>query len=432
MGVARSHDWTLEGVQVREMLPAEAALEEDEQYTLFHPSEIELGETTHKLLADVERVQPSRVVFDSLSELRLLAGSSLRYRRQILALKQYFTGRKCTVLLLDDLTASDQDLQVQSIAHAVIRLEQFNPDFGGSRRRLLVSKYRGMAFRGGYHDYKIVRGGLVVYPRLVASEHTPPLTQTRIPSGLDALDSLLGGGVEKGTSTLLVGAPGTGKSSLAVQFALAAARRGECAALFIFDESIATMRTRCEGLGMDLGPHIDAGDIHVRQVDPAELSPGELVHEIREAVTMRKATVVVIDSLNGYLNAMPNERFLIIQLHELLTFLGHWGCNHAGRRSRGVDRLADAVAGRCELPRGLRGAAAVLRVRGRGEAGDLGGQEAWRRARAHDSWLRHGRHRHSHRTAAAQLPRRADWRSRARSRALRSALAGAVLRRGAR
>ncbi|SEA98299.1 ATPase domain-containing protein [Variovorax sp. YR216] len=323
--VARSHGWDMNGIEVREMLPNEEALAPDDQYTMFHPSEVELSETTLRILAEVDKIKPSRVVFDSLSELRLLAGGSLRYRRQILALKHFFTGRQCTVLLLDDLTATEQDLQVQSIAHAVIRLEQFNPDYGSSRRRLVVAKYRGKEFRAGYHDYKIARGGLRVFPRLVAAEHTPPLTQTRIPSGLVQLDELLGGGIEKGTSTLFVGAPGTGKSSMAVQFAVAAARRGEHAALFIFDESIATLRTRCEGLGMDLGPFIDSGRIRVRQVDPAELSPGEFVHEIQASVTDFRATVVVIDSLNGYLNAMPDERFLIVQLHELLTFLGQSG-----------------------------------------------------------------------------------------------------------
>ncbi|OUM01993.1 ATPase domain-containing protein [Variovorax sp. JS1663] len=324
-GVAASHGWSLDGIEVREMLPAQDALAPDDQYTMFHPSEVELGETTLRMLADVERIKPSRVVFDSLSELRLLAGGSLRYRRQILALKQFFTGRLCTVLLLDDLTATDQDLQVQSIAHAVIRLEQLHPDYGASRRRVVVTKYRGQEFRGGYHDYKIVRGGLQVYPRLVASEHTPPLLQTRIPSGLAPLDDLLGGGIEKGTSTLFVGAPGTGKSTVAVQFALAAARRGERAALFIFDESVSTLRTRCEGMGMDLGPFIESGRLHVRQIDPAELSPGEFIDEIREQVGGHHASVVVIDSLNGYLHAMPDERFLIIQLHELLTYLGQCG-----------------------------------------------------------------------------------------------------------
>lgn len=323
--VARSHGWSLDGVQVRELLPPEDALQPDEQYTVFHPSEVELNQTTLKVLADVDTLKPRRVVFDSLSELRLLAGNSLRYRRQILALKQFFAGRQCTVLLLDDMTAMEHDLQVQSIAHAVLRLEQLHSDYGATRRRLMVTKYRGQAFRDGYHDYKIVRGGLQVFPRLVAAEHVVPLTQTKLPSGLAALDQLLGGGIERGTSTLLVGAPGTGKSSLAAQFAVAAARRGECASLFIFDESLATLRTRCEGMGMPLGPHVDSGHIVLRQVDPAELSPGEFVQEMRHEVTKRGATVIVIDSLNGYLNAMPDEHFLVAHLHELLTYLGQCG-----------------------------------------------------------------------------------------------------------
>ena len=324
-GVALSHGWSLDGIHMREMLPSQESLQPDEQYTMFHPSEVELSETTHKILIDVDKLKPTRVVFDSLSELRLLAGNSLRYRRQILALKQFFAGRDCSVLMLDDMTSTQHDLQVQSIAHAVLRLEQLNSDYGAARRRLMVVKYRGRDFRGGFHDYKIVRGGLVVFPRLVAAEHAADESREKLASGIGALDDLLGGGLEKGTSTLFVGAPGTGKSSVAVQFALAAARRGECAALFIFDESIRTLLTRCAGMGMDLKPHIDSGHIRVRQVDPAELSPGELVHDIRTAVTVNKATVVVIDSLNGYLNAMPNEQFLIIQLHELLTFLGQSG-----------------------------------------------------------------------------------------------------------
>ncbi len=324
-GVATSHGWNLQGVHVHEMLPSERLLEPDEQYTMFHPSELELTETTLKILADVDTIKPTRVVFDSLSELRLLAGTSLRYRRQILALKQFFSGRQCTVLLLDDMTAAEHDAQVQSIAHAVVRLEQINSAYGATRRRLIVSKYRGHIFRDGFHDYKIVRGGLQVFPRLVAAEHAPSMVQNRLPSGLATFDQLLGGGIERGTSTLLVGAPGTGKSSLAVHFALAAAKRGDCAALFIFDESLSTLRTRCEGMGMPLGPYLESGHIKVRQVDPAELSPGELVHAIREAVTIDHAQVIVIDSLNGYLNAMPDERFLIIQLHELLTFLGQAG-----------------------------------------------------------------------------------------------------------
>jgi len=354
-GVARSHGWSLQGVQVREMLPAETALAPEEQSTMFHPSELELGETTLKILSDVDRLKPTRVVFDSLSELRLLAGSSLRYRRQILALKQFFAGRQCTVLLLDDMTAMEHDLQVQSIAHAVVRLEQQHSAYGATRRRLLITKYRGHPYRDGYHDYRIRRGGLQVFPRLVAAEHMVPAIQSRLTSGIAALDDLLGGGLERGTSTLLVGAPGTGKSSLAVQFAVAAAQRGECAALFVFDESISTLCTRAKGMGMDLQPMMASGHVTLRQVDPAELSPGEFVHLIREEVERRRATVVVIDSLNGYLNAMPDERFLIVQLHELLTYLGQAsvatllvGAHHGligGAMQTPVDAsyLADAV-----------------------------------------------------------------------------------------
>jgi len=323
--VAASHGWDLSAVEVRELLPAPEVLEPDEQYTVFHPSEIEFGETTLKILHDVDAVKPSRVVFDSLSELRLLAGNSLRYRRQILALKQFFAGRQCTVLLLDDMTAAEHDLQVQSIAHAVIRLEQLNSDYGATRRRLLVSKYRGMRFRNGFHDYRIVRGGLEVFPRLIASEHTPPLTRSKLRSGLRALDDLLGGGIEMGTSTLVVGAPGTGKSTLATQFALATAQRGERASMFIFDELAATLTSRCESMGMDLRPHLHSGAISIRQVDPADMSPGEFAQTIRKAVEEHGSRVIVIDSLNGYLNAMPDERFLIVQLHELLTYLGQSG-----------------------------------------------------------------------------------------------------------
>ena len=324
-GVADSHGWDLRGVHIREMLPSHDSLQPDEQYTMFHPSEVELSETTLKILSDVDVLRPTRIVFDSLSELRLLSGSSLRYRRQILALKQNFAGRTCTVMLLDDLTAMEHDLQVQSIAHAVLRLEQINSDYGAARRRLLVTKFRGQQFRGGHHDYKINRGGVIVYPRLIAAEHEACKPMQRLASEVAALDQMLGGGLETGTSTLLVGAPGTGKSTIAAQFALAEARRGGCAAIYVFDESITTLRTRCAGLGMDLDPFIASGHIMLRQVDPAELSPGEFVHDICSAVTEHNAGVVVLDSLNGYLNAMPNERFLIVQLHELLTYLGKRG-----------------------------------------------------------------------------------------------------------
>lgn len=323
--VADSHGWTLEGITIREIIPSEQSLSSDEQYTMFHPSEVELSETTKTILADVERIKPRRVVFDSLSEFRLLSSSALRFRRQILALKQFFSSQECTVLLLDDLTATDRDLQVQSISHGVILLEQLSPDYGRERRRLRVIKFRGREFRGGYHDYLILRGGIQVYPRLVAAEHRRFSGHENMQSGIGALDTLLGGGLEQGTSTLIVGAAGTGKSTLAAQFAAAAAARGERAAFFIFDESMDTLLARTTGLGIDLRKYVDSGRVTVQPVDPAELSPGEFTYQIRLAVEQQDASVIVIDSLNGYLNAMPGERFLTIQLHELLMYLGHQG-----------------------------------------------------------------------------------------------------------
>jgi circadian clock protein KaiC len=323
--VAASHGWSLEGVTIRDAAPSEHTLQGDQQYTMFHPSEVELIEATKSILSDVEQIKPRRVVFDSLSELRLLAGNPLQYRRHILALKQFFSGRNCTVLLLDDMTSTDRDLQVQSISHGVIFLDQTNPDYGSDRRRVRVVKYRGMKFRGGFHDYKIEHGGLRVFPRLVAAEHRQSSSRERLTSGIVALDALLGGGIECGTSSLLIGAAGTGKSTIAAQFAHAAASRGEHAAMFIFDESTETLLTRAAGLGIDLRQYIDSQHISVQQIDPAELSPGEFIHDIRKAVEHDHAKIVVIDSLNGYLNAMPGERFLAIQLHELLMYLGQHG-----------------------------------------------------------------------------------------------------------
>jgi circadian clock protein KaiC len=320
--VAESHGWNVDGIGIRELIPNEGNLQPDEQYTMFHPSEIELTETTKTILADVEAIKPLRVVFDSLSELRLLAGNPLRYRRQILALKQFFAGRKCTVLLLDDMTSTGHDLQVQSIAHGVLRLEQLYPEYGAERRRLMVMKYRGRKFRGGFHDYNIVHGGLEVYPRLVAGEHHPELISERLGTGVLELDELLGGGLERGTSSLVLGAAGTGKSSMAAQFAVAAADGGRTAAMFVFDERIDTLLTRAESLGIGIKQHYDAGRVIIRQIDPAELSPGEFVHTIRTCVEDHDVAVLVIDSLNGYLNAMPDERFLVIHLHELLMYLG--------------------------------------------------------------------------------------------------------------
>jgi len=323
--VAASHGWDLAGIHIHEMAPAENVLATDEQYTLFHPSEVELGEATETILDEVQRLKPRRVVFDSLSEIRLLAGTALRYRRQILALKRYFAGRRCTVLLLDDLTSTERDLQVQSIAHGVFTLEHLHPEYGSERRRLRVVKYRGVDFRGGYHDYTIRQGGLAVFPRLVAAEHRRGAPGATLSSGVAQLDRLLGGGIDFGTSTLLVGQPGTGKSSLATQFVSAHAATGGKAAIFTFDETAESLLARARNLGQQLQAPLADGRLLLQQVDPAELSPGEFTWRIRTAVEQQDVRLIVIDSLNGYMNAMPGEDFLTVQLHELLAYLAQNG-----------------------------------------------------------------------------------------------------------
>lgn len=323
--VAVSHGWSLDGIHLYELTAAEEYLKMESQNTLFHPSEVELTEITQALLSEVERVQPHRVVFDSLSEVRLLAREPLRYRRQILALKQYFNGRDCTVLLLDEHMTEPRDLDVQSLAHGVVVLEQLAPDYGADRRRLRVQKLRGVQFRSGYHDFTIETGGLRVFPRLVAAEHHTPYIHEQIGSGIPELDAVLGGGLNRGTSSLLIGPAGAGKSLLASVYAIESARRGECAAIFTFDETMGTLFARSEGLGLDLRPLVDAGRVLVQQVDPAELSPGQFAHRVRDAVENDNAKVVVIDSLNGYLAAMPEDRFSMLHLHELLSYLGQQG-----------------------------------------------------------------------------------------------------------
>ena len=322
---AASHGWSLDGIEIVELIAEESDLDGESQVTMYHPSEVELTETTRRVLDAVEETNASRIVFDSLSELRLLAQNSLRYRRQILALKQFFIGRKCTVLLLDDRTSEGSDLQLQSIAHGVVSLDQLSPVYGAERRRLRVMKLRGSSFRGGYHDFTIREGGIVVFPRLIASEHSEPFDRERIKSGVTTLDALLGGGPDRGTSTLLMGPAGSGKSTIAVQYAVAAAERGDHAVIFAFDESLATLKARTESLGIKFSEGLAAGQVKVQQVDPAELSPGEFVGLVRECVEKNNARVVVIDSLNGYMNAMPEEQFLTAQLHELLTYLGRQG-----------------------------------------------------------------------------------------------------------
>lgn len=325
--VAKSHGLSLEQVDIFELIAAEKDLEPDNQYTMYQPSEVELSVTTKDILAEVDRLKPRRVVIDSLSEIKLLAQSTLRFRRQVLALKQFFVGRDCTVLFLDDKTSSgEEDQQLESIAHGVISLEQLSPEYGAERRRLRITKLRGQKYRGGYHDFAIVRGGLCVFPRIVAAEHTQVHEEEIVSSGIPAMDAMLGGGLSTGTSVLLLGPAGVGKSTLAMQYAIEAARQGHAGVLFSFDERVETMLQRADGLGMPLREFTGKGLIEIRAVDPAELSPGEFAHIVREAVERgsgKNVRIVAIDSLNGYLNAMPEERFLTAQMHELLTYLGH-------------------------------------------------------------------------------------------------------------
>jgi circadian clock protein KaiC len=323
--VASRHGWSLGGIAIFELVPPEATLDPDREMTLLHPAEMELSETTNLVFREVERINPARVVLDSLSELRLLAQNPLRYRRQVLALKHFFTNRNCTVILLDDLSSSQDDVQLHSIAHGVVMLEQLAIDYGSERRRLRVIKMRGIRFRGGFHDFTIERGGLRIFPRLVAAEHHKSFLGDLTSSGNAELDQLLGGGLERGTNALLIGSAGVGKSSLALTYAIAAAGRGEHAVFFAFDEGRGTIEARAQTLGLPLQQHLDSGRIRFQQIDPAELSPGEFAANVRKSVEIDHARIVVIDSLNGYLSAMPDERFLILQMHELLTYLGQQG-----------------------------------------------------------------------------------------------------------
>ncbi|MEM5326148.1 ATPase domain-containing protein [Paraburkholderia sp. JHI2823] len=325
---AASHGWHLaDEIDVFEVVPPESLLDADQQQSLLYSSDLELGETTRTILSAVERTQPKRVVLDSLSEIRLLAQSSLRYRRQILALKHFFSRYGATVLLLDDLSSEATDKTVHSIAHGVIKLEELSPDYGAERRRLKVSKYRGRAFRGGYHDFAIRTGGVAVFPRLVAAEHRLRSARETMSSGVAELDTLLGGGVAQGSSTLVLGPAGTGKSTFVLQFISAALQRGEKAALFVFDEELGLLFDRTRQMGFDLEAMRDRGSLHVEQVDAAELSPGEFAHRVRSRVDGAQAKTVVIDSLNGYQAAMPAENALVLHIHELLQYLNRQGAS---------------------------------------------------------------------------------------------------------
>lgn len=322
--VAQSHGWNLDGIAMVELSSAEQTLRLEDQNTLFVTSDVELKETMRVLLAEVDRVKPERVVFDSLSEIRLLAQTPQRYRRQLLALKQFFIGRKCTALLLDDHTSGEQDDQVASLAHGVVDLEMVPVSYGAERRRMRVTKLRGSSFRSGHHDFAIRSGGLVVFPRLVSSEHRTAYQPEPVASGVPGLDRLLGGGIERGCATLIMGPAGTGKSVLATQIACSFAESGGRAAMFVFEERIATMLARTREIGMPLGSMMEAGRIRTHQLDPAELSPDEFTHEVRREVEAG-ARLLVIDSLTGYVNAMPDVRFLTLQLHELLAYLAEQG-----------------------------------------------------------------------------------------------------------
>jgi circadian clock protein KaiC len=323
--VADSHGWDLTGVNLLELDSLAERLERQDDYTVYHPADVELGETIQRICDEVERLNPERVALDSVSELKILAQSGARYRREILGLKQFFSGRRCTVLVLDDLTNREGEQQLQSVAHGVIRMERKSREYGDTRRQLHVVKMRGVRFREGHHDFIIETGGVQVYPRLSASEYPIDTKQEKILSGVKELDALLGGGLDRGSSALVLGPAGCGKTTLCAQYLMAALERGEKCACYVFEESRNTFLARSAGMHMVFGPYIEAGLLELQQVDPAELSPGEFAYRVRAVVEHQKARIVVIDSINGYLNAMPSESFLLIQLHELLTYLGQQG-----------------------------------------------------------------------------------------------------------
>ncbi len=322
--VADSHHWSLDGLDLLELGALADRLQEDADYTVYHPADVELGETTKRVRAEVDRLQPSRLVLDSVSELKVLSETNARYRREILGLKQFFSGRKCTVLILDDRTGR-QEQQLQSIAHGVVAMERQRREYGETRRQIHVVKMRGVRFLDGAHDFVIKTGGLEVYPRLSASERVSDHPLEMVKSGVQEIDLLLGGGLDRGSSTLIMGPAGCGKTTLCSQFLIAALSRGEAVDCFLFEESILTFLERAKGLGMDFVPFIKSGVLKIDQVDAAEISPGEFANRVSESVEKRNVRLLMIDSLNGYMNAMPSERFLVIQMHELLMYLGKKG-----------------------------------------------------------------------------------------------------------
>jgi len=322
--VAASHGWTLNGIDVFELVTQEG-LSLDLEQSILYPSEVELGETTRAVMAAVERLQPDRLVFDSLSEMRLLAQDPLRYRRQILALKHFFASRNCTVLLLDDMTTQGGDLQLHSIAHGVIALEQGTGDYGPVHRHLRIVKMRGVRYRGGEHDLVLDTGGIHVYPRLIAAEHRSDFVLTVASTGTPALDQILGGGLARGSNTLLIGPSGVGKTTTAMSAVLAALQRGERANYYLFDEGIGTLLHRCDALGIGIRPYVASGHLRLLTLDPAEVSPGQFSNMVRQAVEEVGVSTIAIDSLNAYMQSMPGAKFLALQMHELLSYLNQQG-----------------------------------------------------------------------------------------------------------
>jgi circadian clock protein KaiC len=323
--VAASHGFDMAKVEIFEVKPPELDQTGSDQYTVFHPSEVELVDVMQGIISKLEKTEARRIVFDSMSEIRMLARDPLRYRRQILSLKQFFVGRNCTVLLLDDRTGDRQDTQLQSICHGAIRMEALPREYGPQRRQVQVLKLRASQFREGQHDYKIEKGGLHVYPRLISAEHRPPnMDRSELPSGLAELDKLFGGGVTRGSTSLFMGPAGCGKSTLATKFLTSAAERGERGLMFTTDETVETVMIRCRGLGSPLESHLKKKAIDVQRLDPSELSPGEFIARIRTDVEERDCRVVIIDSLNGLLTAMQ-EHAMMVQLHELFSYLSHMG-----------------------------------------------------------------------------------------------------------
>jgi len=323
--VAVSHNWTLDGINLLELSSLSERLEEDANYTVYHPSDVELGDTIERIRAEVERLNPERVALDSVSELKILSQTSVRYRREILGLKQFFAGRKCTVLVLDDLTAPEREQQLQSIAHGVVRMERDTREYGTTRRRMRVVKMRGVRFQDGCHDFILKTGGLELFPRLSSASTSLHKREGYASSGSPQMDMLLGGGLDRGSSTLLIGPAGCGKTTLCSHYLLAALQRGETVTCYQFEESQETFLARSRGFGMDFQPYIDSGKFESVKVDIADLSPGEFASQVQRAVEQKNASLIVIDSLNGYMNGMPSERFLMIHMHELLSYLGQKG-----------------------------------------------------------------------------------------------------------